>query len=168
VRRHEQGKEWLELREDRRATRSLLWTGVILGVGVIGALDEIVLHQLLQWHNFYVHTTQFWRIFSDGVFHLASSALLLFGAFRLWRDRRLLSEVGSARALVAGVFLGMGAFNLYDGTVQHKLLRLHPVREDVANQLPYDVGFIGIAALLLATGWYLWRGVQAETQKSSR
>lgn len=156
------------MRKDQRATRSLLWTGIILGLGVIGSLDEIVLHQLLQWHNLYVHTTPFWRIFSDGVFHLASSALLLFGAFRLWRDRRLLGQLGSARALIAGIFLGMGAFNLYDGTIQHKLLRLHPVREGVANQLPYDVSFIGIAALLLATGWYLWRGVRAETPESGR
>jgi uncharacterized membrane protein len=32
---------------NQRWTRSALITGFILGVGLIGALDEIVLHQLL-------------------------------------------------------------------------------------------------------------------------
>lgn len=145
--------------DTRQATRSLLWTGIILGVGVIGTLDEVVLHQMLQWHNLYVHTTEFWRIFSDGIFHLVSSALLLVGSLRLWRHRRLLSTIRSGRALAAGIFFGMGAFNLYDGTIQHKVLRLHPVREGVANQLPYDVVWIGSSLVLLVIGWMLWQGV---------
>jgi uncharacterized membrane protein len=146
--------------EVRAATRSLLWTGVLLGVGLIGTLDEVVLHQLLQWHNFYVHTTEFWRTVSDGLFHLFSSALLFAGAMRLWTQRRLLASVGQARPLAAGIFLGMGGFNLYDGTIQHKVLQLHPVREGVENQLPLDLAFNGMALGLLAVGWILWRSVR--------
>jgi uncharacterized membrane protein len=142
---------------DRQATRSLLWTGVFLGIGLVGALDEIILHQLLQWHNFYVHTTASGRIISDGLFHIISSTLLLLGAFRLWTQRRRISQVGSARPLTAGVLLGMGGFNLYDGIIQHKLLQLHPVREGVANQLPYDLIFNAIAVGLLLSGWFIWR-----------
>jgi uncharacterized membrane protein len=33
--------------------RSLLWPVVLVGIGVAGSLDEIVLHQLLRWHHFY-------------------------------------------------------------------------------------------------------------------
>lgn len=140
-----------------RAQRALLWTGLIIGVGLAGTLDEVILHQLLQWHNLYVHTTQFWRIFIDGLFHAVSSALLLLGALRLWRQRGLFAVQGRGEALAGGVLMGAGGFNLYDGTIQHKLLQLHPVRENVPNQLPYDLAFIGVALVLLVLGWRLWR-----------
>jgi uncharacterized membrane protein len=142
--------------------RALLVTGVILGVGVVGALDEIVFHQLLQWHNLYVHTTEDWRIFIDGLFHLATSTLLFLGALRLWSQRRLLGEVRDSRPLVGGILLGMGGFNLYDGIVQHKILQLHPIREGVENLLPYDVAWNVGAALLLLAGWLLWRGARSD------
>ncbi len=146
-----------------RARRSLLWTGIILGVGVIGTLDGVVLHELLQWHKFYVHTTEFWRTFIDGMFHFVTAALLFWGALRLWADRDLLSRYGRMRLLWAGILFGMGGFNLYDGTIQHKLLQLHPVREglDTGQLLPYDLTFNGIALLLLLAGGLLWRASAA-------
>ena len=63
--------------------------------------------------------------------------------------------------MTAGILLGMGGFNLYDGIVQHKLLQLHPVREGVEHVLPYDLAFNGIALLLLVAGWLVWRGARA-------
>ncbi len=135
----------------------MLWAGVLLGIGVAGTLDGVILHEFLQWHNFYVHTTRFWRIFIDGAFHLFSGAMLLLGALRLWALRRRLAWA-EGRALAAGILLGLGGFNLYDGTIQHKLLRLHPVREGVPNQLPYDLVFNAVALLLVVIGWLLWRG----------
>lgn len=63
--------------EDRRTERTVdrsstlrthLLIGVVVGIGVAGTLDEVLFHQLLQWHNFYVHTTEYWRIATDGVF----------------------------------------------------------------------------------------------------
>ena len=149
-----------EPRAGDNRVRQLLITGIILGIGVVGALDEIVLHQLLQWHNLYVHTTDEWRIFIDGLFHAVTSALLFAGAMRLWSQRRLLSTLPDSRPLVAGILFGMGGFNLYDGIVQHKLLQLHPVREGVENVLPYDLAFNGIAVVLLIAGWLVWRGVR--------
>ena len=141
--------------------RRVLITGIILGVGLVGSLDEIVLHQLLQWHNFYVHTTEYWRIFIDGLFHIFTSALLFAGAMRLWGQRRSLGTLSSARPLIAGILLGMGGFNLYDGIVQHKLMQLHPVREGVENLLLYDLVYNGIALLLLIAGWLVWRGIHS-------
>ena len=143
-------------RDDRG--RQLLTTGVILGIGLVGSLDEIVLHQLLQWHNFYVHTSEYWRIFVDGLFHAFTTAMLFAGALRLWSQRRSIAGLSSARPLAAGILLGMGGFNLYDGIVQHKLMQLHPVREGVENLLPYDLVYNGIALLLLIAGWLVWRG----------
>jgi uncharacterized membrane protein len=144
-----------------RAARSLLWTGVLLGVGVVGTLDQVLLHELLQWHTLYVHTDRFWRTFIDGLFHLATAGLLLFGAMRLWRRQELRAARWAGRTLAAGVLLGMGGFNLYDGTVDHKILQLHPVREGVADQLPYDLAFIAVAVLLLVAGWLVWRSTRS-------
>jgi uncharacterized membrane protein len=143
--------------DSHRPTRALFRTGLILGVGVVGTLDEVVLHQLLQWHNFYVHATEFWRIASDGLFHAVTSGLLFLGAMRLWAQRRLLSVSGDGRTLVAGILFGMGGFNLYDGTIQHKLLQFHPVREGVTDILRYDLAFNGLALALLLAGWLVSR-----------
>jgi len=37
----------------REPDRSLLWPAILVGAGVAGTLDEVVLHQLLRWHHFY-------------------------------------------------------------------------------------------------------------------
>lgn len=146
--------------EPVRARRTLLWIGVALGVGVAGTLDEVIFHQLLQWHTFYVHTTAFWRVFSDGLFHLFSSAMLVSAAALLWSHRHLLASLDDGQALVGGLLAGMGGFNFYDGTIQHKLLQLHPVREGVANLLPYDLAWNGVALLLLGLGLLNWRAAR--------
>jgi len=50
----------------------------------------------------------------------------------------------------------MGGFQLFDGIVDHKLLRLHQIRY-VENVLLYDVIWNGIALLLLLVGYLLFR-----------
>jgi uncharacterized membrane protein len=146
--------------ERRHTLRVHLWIGVVIGIGVAGTLDEVVVHQLLQWHTFYVHTTDYWRTVSDGIFHLVSSSMLFAGVLLLWFKRGLLTRYGDGRALAAGILLGAGGFNLYDGTIQHKVLRLHPVRENVANILPYDLAWNAIALIVLIVGWRLWRSAR--------
>jgi uncharacterized membrane protein len=49
-----------------------------------------------------------------------------------------------------GLLLGAGAFQLYDGTVQHKLLGLHQIRYGVDIR-PYDWAW-GVVAVLLILG----------------
>lgn len=50
-----------------------------------------------------------------------------------------------------GYFLGAGIFQLYDGIIQHKLMRLHQIRYNV-NILPYDVVWNVVAAILIVIG----------------
>jgi len=54
----------------------LLRTGILLGIGIAGFVDEALFHQLLQWHTFYWATDQHGRILSDGLFHIASTLAL--------------------------------------------------------------------------------------------
>lgn len=143
---------------EQAATMRLVFrTGALLGIGLVGSADEILFHQLLQWHNFYVHGSDYWRIASDGLFHLLTTAVLFLAAARLWSRRRQFSTFMNSRLFWSGVFMGGGGFQLFDGTVNHKVLRLHPVREGAENILPYDVGWLVSGLFLLYCGWLLWR-----------
>ena len=129
----------------------------MIGVALIGALDEIVFHQLLQWHHFYLHTSEYWRIVSDGLFHAFTTTMWLVGASLLWTWRRRFADVVGSMHFWASVFLGMGAFQLFDGIVNHKILAIHPVRAGVDAIWPYDAVWIASALALLAEGWFLRR-----------
>ena len=138
-----------------RARSSLLWPGVLVGIGVAGTLDEVVLHQLLAWHHFYDRSTPTVGLVSDGLFHLLSTALLVIGVIQLVERRR--ASPDPPRLALAGILLGAGGFNLYDGTIQHKLLGLHQVRAGAPDNLPYDLAFLAIAATLALAGALLLR-----------
>ena len=60
-----------------RGGPSLFWPGVLVGIGIAGTLDEVVLHQLLAWHHFYDRSTPTVGLVSDGLFHLFSTAGLV-------------------------------------------------------------------------------------------
>lgn len=140
-------------RDRRRARGWVLALAVITGVGLMGAIDAIAFHHLLRWHNLYVHAGADWRAIGDGLLHLATTSMLLVGLTMLWRRRALVAagRVGGG-VLLGGVWLGMGAFQLLDGTLFHLVLRLHPVREGFESVLVYDVVWIGSALALLALG----------------
>jgi uncharacterized membrane protein len=55
---------------------------VLIGIGVAGTLDEVVLHQVLGWHHFYDRSTP-----SAGLLALAA-AVALTGALLLRRVRQ--------------------------------------------------------------------------------
>jgi uncharacterized membrane protein len=135
--------------------QGLLWPGVLVGIGIAGTLDEVVLHQLLGWHHFYDRSTPTVGLVSDGLFHLLSTALLVIGVIQLVERRR--TSPDPPRLALAGILLGAGCFNLYDGTIQHKLLGLHQVRADAPNNLPYDLAFLAIAAIIALAGALLLR-----------
>jgi uncharacterized membrane protein len=151
-------EEVVELSVDRGSGPSLLWPGILVGIGVAGTLDEVVLHQLLAWHHFYDRSTPTVGLISDGVFHLFSTAVLVIGVIQLVERRHATPD--PPRLALAGILLGAGGFNLYDGTIQHKLLRLHQVRADAPNNLPYDLAFLALAAALALAGALLLRHVR--------
>ena len=131
--------------------RSLL-IGAIIGVGVMAALDEIVFHQILAWHHFYDRSTLDVALLSDGLLHGAELVLLVAGffAFADLRHRRALAPLSAW----AGLLLGMGGFQLFDGIVDHTILRVHQVRY-VANLLPYDLAWNAAGVVLLVAGGVL-------------
>jgi uncharacterized membrane protein len=119
----------------------------LMGAAVMAGVDEIVFHQLLGWHHFYDRSTTDVGLLSDGLLHTAELLALVAGFF-LYADLRRRRALAPAHAW-AGFFLGLGIFQLFDGTVDHKLLRVHQIRYGV-DVTPYDWAWnIGGLVLLL-------------------
>lgn len=121
----------------------------LVGVGLMAAVDEIVFHQLLQWHHFVDLSTPFVGIVSDGVLHaieLLAIVVGFAGLVRLARQRALTTATAWA-----GLLLGAGAFQLFDGVVNHKILRIHQVRYGV-DPLLYDLAWNAAGLVLLIVG----------------
>jgi uncharacterized membrane protein len=60
------------------------------------------------------------------------------------------------------VLAGWGIFDLVEGLVDHQLLGVHHVRDDLGAPLSWDIGFLVFGALLVVAGWSLHRrGVRA-------
>jgi uncharacterized membrane protein len=136
----------------RTATGRNALSGLLLGVGIAAFVDETVFHQLLHWHHFYDKSTPAVGLFSDGLLHAGGwfctvAALFLFADLRRRRVFRALPWWG-------GLLFGAGLFQLYDGTIQHKVLRLHQIRYHV-DLVPYDWTWNVIAAVMIVVGLVL-------------
>lgn len=129
-----------------------LWSGILFGIGLVAFIDEMVFHQLLHWHHFYDKSTTNIGLVSDGLFH-ALSWFATIGSLFMFADLRRRNALWFKR-WQGGVFLGAGAFQLYDGTIQHKLMGLHQIRYNV-DILPYDLVWNIIALVMITVGIFL-------------
>lgn len=129
-----------------------------LGIGFMAAVDEIIFHQILAWHHFFDRGTPAFSLLSDGLLHSAELIFFVVGFF-MFMDLRKRCTL-DRRSAWAGFFLGLGGFQIFDGLVDHKVLRLHQIRY-VENVLPYDLAWNGTGILLLLLGWFLYRRARA-------
>ncbi|HVL47118.1 MAG TPA: DUF2243 domain-containing protein [Candidatus Thermoplasmatota archaeon] len=147
------------------ATRPLVAAGLVLGFGLGGFVDGILLHQILQWHhmasshpdpaiaqNLSVNTLL------DGVFHAATWILVAIGLFMLHRAWRRGDVPPSGRVLTGSLLAGWGLFNLVEGLVNHHLLGIHHVHPSgPGGALVWDLAFLAFGAILAIAGWGLVR-----------
>lgn len=133
-------------------SRRNLWSGILFGIGLVAFIDEMVFHQLLHWHHFYDKSTTNIGLVSDGLFH-ALSWFATIGSLFLFADLRRRNALWFKR-WQGGVLLGAGGFQLYDGTIQHKLMGLHQIRYNV-DILPYDLVWNIIALVMITVGIFL-------------
>ncbi|TSI04499.1 DUF2243 domain-containing protein [Lysinibacillus sp. BW-2-10] len=126
-----------------------LWSGVFFGVGIVAFLDEAIFHQLLHWHHFYDKATLSVGLISDGLFHAFSWFATVAGLFMLAQLRK--RNVWKKQKWIGSLLLGAGVFQLYDGTIQHKLMKIHQIRYNV-EIFYYDLTWNVIAILLIIIG----------------
>lgn len=129
--------------------RRSMGAAALAGAALMAAIDEIVFHQLLGWHHFYDRSSLSIGLLSDGLLHAAELVALVAGLFLL-ADLARRSAL-APRAAGAGFFLGLGGFQVFDGIVNHKLLRLHQIRYGV-DVVPYDVAWNVAGLTLVAIG----------------
>lgn len=115
----------------------------------MAAVDEIIFHQLLAWHHFYDRATPTVGLLTDGLLHAGELMALVAGFFLLIEQRAL--GIARTASVWAGLFLGAGGFQLFDGLINHKVLKLHQIRYGV-ELLPYDVAWNVAAISLLVIG----------------
>lgn len=145
--------------------------GVLLGLGLGGFFDGIVLHQLLQWHHMVSNVASFspetvpglkTNTLADGLFHAVTYIFTVLGVALLWHALRV-GQRGTARQLIGLALFGWGLFNVVEGIVDHLLLGIHHVNETAPREqwLWWDLAFLLWGAVMIVAGWWLWRGIVA-------
>lgn len=135
--------------------------GVVVGVGLGGFVDGIVLHQIVHWHNMgssvlppttmaALEQNMVW----DGLFHAAMWLITIAGIYMLQSDAARGLAIPAARTFTGQLIMGWGLFNLIEGVIDHQILNLHHVR-DLPIHVPIldwlflligGLGFIAIGA----------------------
>ena len=149
----------------------------ILGVGLGGFADGIVLHQVLQWHHM-LSSTDTDRVgirsypvdtvpglqmntLWDGLFHVVTWVAVLTGLALLYtRVTRSRGRLWRSAALWGWALLGWGLFNLVEGIVDHQILGIHHVHGG-PHQLAWDLGFLALGAVFVGAGWWIQRRAAA-------
>jgi len=140
--------------------------GLLYGLGLGGVVDGIVLHQILQWHHMVSHVEGYpvttvagleVNTLADGFFHLGTWVLVVAASLLTlvqWQQGRLAPSWAFHLGLVA---TGWGLFNVVEGVVDHQLLGVHHVRDDLGGPIGWDLGFLAFGTLLVIGGWLVHR-----------
>jgi uncharacterized membrane protein len=139
-------------------------SGLLYGLGLGGFIDGIVLHQILQWHHMVSDLSRYpvstiagleVNTLADGFFHVSTWVLVLvasIAAITAWRQGRL---APNWRFHFGLVLTGWGIFNVVEGLIDHQILGVHHVRDDLGGPLSWDIGFLIFGVLLIVGGWSL-------------
>jgi uncharacterized membrane protein len=137
-----------------------------MGLGLGGLIDGIALHQILQWHHMLSDTGEHPsdtvagledNTLADGFFHLATWSLIVTAMLlmvRAWQRRELAPPW---RVHFGMLLAGWGVFNVVEGVIDHQLLGIHHVRDDLGAPLGWDLAFLGFGVVLTVAGVALAR-----------
>lgn len=149
--------------------KPLTQAGIVLGLGLGGFVDGIVLHQILGWHHL-ICTTETCQVQTvealklqntqDGFFHLATWILTVIGVGMLFRAARATAHGWAGKALVGAMLAGWGIFNVVEGVVDHHLLGIHHVLPGHSNETLFDLLFLVAGVALIAIGAGLTRSAR--------
>lgn len=139
---------------------------VLVGVGIygfgLGALVDVSLfHHVLQWHHLvssFVSPETLaglrTNLVYDGLFSLAMVGVMFLGGALVWRGLNRSTEPHSPVRAIGAFLVGAGAFNVFDGVVDHYVLGIHDVVHGTGAFNPHWVGasllLLGLGILLLA------------------
>lgn len=161
------------------APKPITLPGILLGVGLGGFADGILLHQVLQWHHMLsssdtaninigshpvttvagLEMNTLW----DGLFHTVTWLAVVAGLGILYSRITVSRErTWTSRVLWGWILFGCGVFNLVEGVVNHHILGIHHVISGEFQTLA-DILFLAFGVLLIVGGWLLQRSAEHRT-----
>lgn len=118
---------------------------ILLGAGLGGLLNNVLLQQILQWHGMLssrvpLESLEAARknLEASGWVNLVAVAVCFCAVWLLLRAVFDSGRVPSPRGFLSYALLGWGVFNLVEGLVYHHLLELHHVHDVPALEPLYD------------------------------
>jgi uncharacterized membrane protein len=142
-----------------RSSGSVFGPALLLGAGLGGFVDGILLHQILRWHHLLTARPDVGltgNLVADGLFHAGTWLAVIGGLLWLWRYARTGPRFWPWTALIGPLLTGWGLFNMSEGVINHHLLNLHHVRSG-PHQTTYDLGFLALGAVLILLGMVVHR-----------
>lgn len=143
-------------------TVPLASAAMVLGIGLGGFADGVLLHQILQWHEMLTNkipadtvANKSINMFWDGIFHLFTLSTTVAGVIILWKLLKRKNINQSGYVLSGGMLAGWGIFNLVEGIIDHHILHLHNVRELTPNPHYWNYGFLLMGVILVGIGIFL-------------
>ena len=147
-----------------RTSKPVAVSGVVLGIGLGGFIDGILLHQIWQVHamlsarvplttmeNMQTNMT------ADGVFHAVVWAATLIGIIMLFNAGKRSEVFFSDRVFYGSMLAGWGIFNVVEGVIDHHILEVHHVVQRLGHSM-WDWLFLGVSAVLILVGWMIAKG----------
>jgi uncharacterized membrane protein len=136
----------------------LRWGGILLGVGLGGFAEGILVHQLLQWHHMLstaVPPTSVealrTNMRADALFYAVTWMAIVSGVWLLWQAGQRVTAFPGGRWFMGQFFVGWGAFNLLESIISHHILDIHHVRG--RPDFDWEWGY-----LLIAGAGFIWLG----------
>ena len=146
-----------------------------MGIGLGGFVDGILLHQIVQWHHMLTSTGDYpsntiagieANTLADGFFHLSTwlfVAIAMTLTVKAWQKGTLAPPWKTHFGLLLA---GWGAFNLVEGIIDHQILGIHHVRDDLGGPIGWDLAFLAFGALLVIGGLMLSRAGEREAARA--
>ena len=143
--------------------RPIVASGTVLGIGLGGFIDGIVLHQIFQAHSMLSAKVPLdsmdnmrTNMTADGLFHAVMLGFTIVGVFMLFNAGKRGRAIHSESALVWSMIMGWGIFNVVEGLIDHHLLDLHHVVERLGVSV-WDWLFLGVSVVMVISGWFMTR-----------
>ncbi|MEO5968845.1 MAG: DUF2243 domain-containing protein [Bdellovibrionia bacterium] len=152
--------------------RPLISASTILGMGMGGFVDGILFHQIFQLHNMLsnrvpkvnlvnMEINMFW----DGIFHAFTWIMTAIGLWLFWRAMNRDKVPKQIKTFVGSLFLGWGLFNLIEGIIDHYVIQLHHVVENLGLSI-FDLLFLASGVIMIIVGQRLIQAGRKGIQKS--
>ena len=143
---------------EHRTSGPLMRAGVMLGIGMGGFVDGILLHQIMQAHAMLsaqlpLDTMENMRtnMTADGLFHAGVWLATLIGIAMLFNAGKRPNVLWSGRVLAGAMLLGWGVFNVVEGVIDHHVLHLHHLIERLGLSV-WDWAFLAFGVALILAG----------------